>query len=149
MLIGLAHVRFKVQGCSHEFRITQRRNASDLDLLQVTPVYAGNSTASLIGKYDTTCSDREFSNAFMADDEVIGDLLTNYNGRQKTTISLAAGEFLIECEEEDIFENGTGVGHEDTLLNILQPRARVYSGRFRRMGLIRMSEPPAQVDTAH
>lgn len=135
-LIGVASVRFKVRGCTQEFFIEQRPNKSGLDLLSIVPVDAGNPTSQLTGKYQTTCSDRTFFNAFMASDEVVSDLLTHYNGRPKTRITLKAEEFLIECEEEDIFADGTGVGHEETLLTILQRRARVYFDRFKEMGLV-------------
>lgn len=136
LLIGIASVRFNVSVRDQEFRIEQRARASDLDLLPVTPVNPGNSTANLIGKYHTSCSDRQLFDSFMMDDEVIGDLLVNYNARQKTTISLLAGEFSMECVEEDIFENGSGIGHEESLLKILQARSRIYHRRFASMGLL-------------
>jgi hypothetical protein len=136
---GVASVSFKVNGCKEDFYIEQKEKyaESDLESYSITPLSENNATQKLDGKYSYDYSNYRFFNSFLADDEIIQDLLESYEKYgEKIAVKLKNQEFLMECRKE--VSSDEDLAQEDTseLLKSMNIRARKYYRRFQVLGLI-------------
>lgn len=137
--IGVASVGFKVNDCKEDFFIEQKEKyaESGLESYSITPLSTNNATQKLDGKYSYDYSNYKFFNSFLADDEIIQDLLKSYEKYgEKIAVKLKDQEFLMECRKE--VSSDEDFAQEDTskLLKSMNIRARKYYRRFQVLGLI-------------
>lgn len=138
--IGVAVVKFKVNDCGEEyFYIGQKEKfaESNLELLSITPLSNNNATQKLDGKYDYSYLNYKFFNDFLADDEIIEDLSSNYNNYgEKTVITFSNREFSIECRKEVSSDEDFAQEDSSELLKNMYVRAQKYYRRFQVQGVL-------------
>ena len=108
-----------------------------MESLSITPLSKNNATQKLDGKYSYDYSNYKFFNSFLADDEIIEELLTTYKKYgEKIAIKLNNQEFLMECWKE--VSSDEEFAHEDSskLLKNMYVRVQKYYRRFQVLGLI-------------
>jgi hypothetical protein len=137
--IGVASVSFKVTGCEEDFYIQQKDEflKSGLELLSILPPSKNNATQKLDAKYNYGYSNYKFFNDFLADDEIIEDLVSPYKRySEKTEIILKDQEFMMECRKEVDSDEDFAQEDSSKLLKNMYVRAQKYYRRFQALGFI-------------